>query len=78
MHCNSIQDTVHETLTLRCSAIMWDRVPEYEHEATTCCLCSEANDAWKEMHEVMYNHQLQYDRWLATFLTEAKMALNDM
>ena len=30
------------------------------------------------MHEVMYNHQLQYDRWLATFLVEAKMALNDV
>ena len=27
---------------------------------------------------MMYNHQLQYDRWLATFLAEAKMALNNM
>ena len=26
----------------------------------------------------MYNHQLQYDGWLATFLMEAKMALNEM
>ena len=44
----------------------------------TCCLHSEADAAWKEMHEVMYNHQLQYDQQLATFLTEAKTALNDM
>ena len=34
--------------------------------------------AWKEMHEVMYNHQLHYDGQLATFLTDAKMALSDM
>ena len=57
---------------------MWDRVPEDEHEATTCCLHSEADAAWKEMHEVMYNHQLQYDGRLATFLAEAKTALNNM
>ena len=85
MHHNSIQGTAHETLTLghsaqeaTYSAILWDRVPEDECKATTHHLCSEANAAWKEMHEVMYNHQLQYDRWLATFLAEAKMALNDM
>ena len=85
MHCNSIQGIVHEMLTLGCSAqeatyfaIKWDRVPDDEHEATTCHLCSEANVAWKEMHEVMYNHQLHYDRQLATFLTDAKTALSDM
>ena len=85
MHCSSIQGMVHETLMLghsaweaTYSAIMWDRVPDAKHEATTCCLYSEADAAWKEMHEVMYNHQLQYDRRLATFLTDAEMALNDM
>ena len=41
-------------------------------------LHSKVDAAWKEMHEVMYNHQLQYDQQLATFLTEAEMALNDM
>ena len=83
MHHNSIQGMVHETL--RCSAweaaysaIMKDRVPDDKHEAMTCCLCSEAVVAWKEMHEVMYNHQLQYDGQLATFLTDAKTALDDM
>ena len=30
------------------------------------------------MHEVMYNHQLQYDRWLSTFLTDTEMTLNNM
>ena len=79
MHHNSIQGRVHETLTLRCSvqeaaysAILWDRVPEDECKAMTCHLHSGANAAWKD------NHQLQYDRQLATFLMEAKMALNDM
>ena len=85
MHCNSIQGMVHKTLTLECSAqeatysaVMWDRVPEDEREATTHHLCSEANAAWKEMHEVMYNHELQYDGQLAIFLMDAKMALNNM
>ena len=85
MHCNSIQDMAHKTLTLghsaweaTYSAILWDRVPEDKRKAMTHHLRSEADAAWKEMHEVMYNHQLQYDGWLATFLVEAETALNDM
>ena len=65
MHCDSIQGTAHETQTLGCSAweatysaILWDRVSKAEHEAMTRHLCSEADATWKEMHEVMYNHQL--------------------
>ena len=85
IHRNSIQGMTHEMLTLGHSAweatyfaIIWDRVPDNEHEATTCCLHSEADDAWKEMHEVMYNHQLHYDEQLAMFLMDAKTALSDM
>ena len=85
IHHSSIQSTVHETLTLRRSAqeatyfaIIWDRVPDDECEVTTCCLHSEADVAWKQMHEVMYNHQLHYDEQLAMFLTDAKTALTDM
>ena len=77
MHHNSIQGTVHETLTLGCSAweaaysaILWDKVSKTECEATTHHLCSEADAAWKEIHEVMYNHQLHYNRWLSAFLTD--------
>ena len=33
---------------------------------------------WKEMHEVMYNHQLQYDRQLSTFLKDTETTLNNM
>ena len=69
IHCNSIQGTAHETLTLghstqeaAYSAILWDDITEAEREATTCHLCSEADATWKEMHKVMYNHQLKYDR----------------
>ena len=76
---------MHEMLTMGCSAqeaaylvITQDRVPDDEHKATTYRLHSEADVAWKEMHEVMYNHQLQYDGQLATFLTDPEKALNDM
>ena len=85
IHRNSIQGTVHEALTMGRSAqeatyiaIIWDRVPDNEPEATIHHVHLEADMAWKEMHEVMYNHQLQYDGQLATFLVDAKTALNNM
>ena len=69
MHCSSIQGMAHETLTLGCSAreaaysaILQDGISEAEHKAMTHCLHSEADAAWKEIHEVMYNHQLNYNR----------------
>ena len=76
---------VHETLTLGHSAweatyfaIIWDRVPDDERDTMTRRLCSEADVAWKEMHEVMYNYQLHYDRQLAMFLADTEMTLSDM
>ena len=69
MHHNSIQGTVHKTLTLghsaketAYSAILQNDIMEAEHEATTHHLRSEADATWKEMHKVMYNHQLDYNR----------------
>ena len=85
IHCNSVQGTVHETLTLGHSAqeaaftaILWDDITEAECEAMTHCLHSKADATWKEMHEVMYNHQLKYDWWLAAFLKEAETTLANM
>ena len=85
IHRNSVQGTVHETLTLGRSAqeaadatILWDEITEAEHEAMTCHLHSIADAAWKKMHEVMYNHQLEYDQKLATFLKEAETTLINM
>ena len=84
IHHNSVQGTVHEMLTLGCSAheaymaILRDNITEAECEATMCHLCSEADVAWKKIHEVMYNHQLEYDRWLSDFLKEAEVTLAKM
>ena len=85
MHRNSIPGTAHETLTLgysareaAYSAILQDEVSEAEREATTHRLCSEADAAWKEMQEVMYNHQLHYDWQLSAFLMDMEMTLNNM
>ena len=79
IHCSSIQGTVHETLTLGHStreaaylAILPDDIMEAECEAMTCHLHSETDAVWKEMHEVMYNHQL------ATFLKETETTLSNM
>ena len=85
IHCNSIQGTAHEMLTLGRSthedtyaAILRDNITDAEHEATTHHLHSEADAALKKMHEVMYNHQLEYDRWLSDFLKEAEATLANM
>ena len=85
IHCNSIQGMAHETLTLGCSAheatyaaILQDDITEAEREPTTHCLHSEADAAWKKMHEVMYNHQLEYNWQLSDFLKEAEATLTNM
>ena len=39
---------------------------------------SEADAAWKKMHEVMYNHQLEYEWRLSDFLKEAEVTLANM
>ena len=82
IHHNSIQGMVHEMLTLGHStreaayvAILRDDITDVEREAMTRCLRSEADAAWKKMHEVMYNHQLEYDWWLTDFLKEVEMTL---
>ena len=85
IHCNSIQGTAHEMLTLGNStheatyvAILQDDITEAEREAMTHCLHSKADAAWKKMHEVMYNHQLEYNRRLSNFLKEAEAMLANM
>ena len=60
------------------AAILWDDIMEVECEAMTCCLHSEADAAWKKMHEVMHNPQLEYDWWLTNFLKEAETMLANM
>ena len=77
IHCNSVQGMAHETLTLGHSAheaaytaILQDNITDAERDATMRHLRSEADAAWKKMHEVMYNHQLEYDRRLSDFLKE--------
>ena len=75
----------HEMLTLGHSAreatyvaILQDDITEAEREAMTCRLRSEADAAWKKMHEVMYNHQLEYDQQLSAFLKEVETTLANM
>ena len=85
MHYNSIQGMAHETLTLghsareaTYSAILRYGISDARCEATTHHLHSEADTVWKEMHEVMYNHQLIYDWRLSALLKEMETTLNNM
>ena len=68
----------HSTREAAYAAILWDDITEAECEATTHRLHSEADAALKKMHEVMYNHQLEYDRQLTDFLKEAETMLANM
>ena len=75
----------HEMLTFGHSArkaayaaILWDNITDAEHEATMRRLHSEADATWKQMHEVMYNHQLEYDWRLSDFLKEVEVMLANM
>ena len=75
----------HETLALGHSAceaayaaILRDNIMEAEHETMMRCLHSEADAAWKKMHEVMYNYQLGYDRRQSDFLKEVEATLANM
>ena len=85
IHHNPIQGMAHEMLTLGHSAreatyaaILRGNITEAEHKATMRCLHPEADAAWKKMHEVMYNHQLEYDWWLSDFLKEVEATLANM
>ena len=85
IHRNSLQGTAHEMLTLGHSAweaayaaLLWDDITEAECKATTRHFHFKADAAWKKMHEMMYNHQLEYDQWLSDFLKEAEMMLANM
>ena len=78
VHRNSIQGTAHNMLTLGCSAweaaysaMLWDEISKEECEATIRQLHSKGDTAWKEVHELMFNHQLDYDCRLSTFLADA-------
>ena len=75
----------HEMLALGCSAheaaytaILWEDITEAEREAMTHRLHSKADAAWRKMHEVMYNQQLEYNRWLSDFLKEVEAMLANM
>ena len=68
----------HSTQEAAYTAILWDNITEVEREAMTHRLHSEADTMWKKMHEVMYNHQLEYDQWLTNFLKEVEMMLDNM
>ena len=81
IHRNSVQGMLtlgHSAHEAAYVAILRDNITDAEREATMCRLHSEADAAWKEMHEVMYNHQLEYDRRLSDFLKEVEATLANM
>ena len=46
-----------------------------DHEKSLHQLRAEANQAWKDMNDVIFSHQLRYDSQLAAFISSAEGAL---
>ena len=46
-------------------------------EETRKHICTKADKAWKDTHDLVYNHQLRYDGQLAAFIGDAERTLQE-
>ena len=53
----------------------WADVDAAMLEETRQWIRTEAEKAWKDTHELVYNHQLQYNGQLAAFIGDAERTL---
>ena len=65
MHCTVAQVTAHETINVgqmaqnaAYSILPDDQASDKKHEETPQQLCTEADKAWKDTNNVVFNHQL--------------------
>ena len=82
MSCVVAQATAHETINRGCmekgtayNILMSANAPDKKLEKTLRKLHREANQAWKDTNNVVYEHQLRYDLQLAGFIMSTKEML---
>ena len=75
MHHTMAQAMAHETRNAGCMACIAAFSAITANESDVDCKkflhqsCAEANQAWKDMNDVIFSHQLEYDAQLAAFIT---------
>ena len=75
VHRAVAQASAHETINVGHMAhnatfsIIAANQPDGDHKKFLQQFCAEANQAWKDMNDVIFSHQLKYDAQLAAFIT---------
>ena len=81
MHCTAAQATAHETINVGCMAcsitfgVTTATQSDQEHESSLCRLCTEANQVWKDVNDVIFSHLLRYDSQLVALISSAEGTL---
>ena len=84
MHCTTAQATANETINVGQMAQntaynilpdgqTWDK----KHEETLQQLHAEADKAWKDTYDLVFQHQLHYDVQLMAFISDAERTLQE-
>ena len=84
MHCTPAQATAHKTSNVGWMAqnVAYSILPDGQtqdkkQEETLQQLCTEADKAWKDTNDLVFQHQLHYDEQLTTFISDAERTLQD-
>ena len=84
MHHAMAQATAHETINVGWMArnVAYSILPEGQaqdkkHEETLQQLCAEADKAWKDTNNLVFNHQLHYNGELLAFISNTKRTLQE-
>ena len=84
MHHSMAQATAHETINVgwmaqntAFSILPDDQTQDKKHEETLQQLHAEADNAWKDTNDLVFNHQLHYDGQLVAFISNTERTLQE-
>ena len=84
MHHTVAQATAHETINVgqmaqnaAYSILPDDKTWDKKHEETLQQHCAEADKAWKDTNDLVFNHQLHYDGQLMAFISNTVRLLQE-
>ena len=78
VHHTMAQATAHETINARYMAhnasfsTVTANQPDADCKEFLCQFCVGANQAWKDMNDIIFSHQLKYGAQLVAFITTAE------
>ena len=59
------------------SILLDDLTHDKKHEETLQQLCAEADQAWRDTNDLVFNHQLHYDRQLMAFMSNTERTIQE-